>query len=80
MKLEIDEDANAVYLYLSDAAVAKSKIIEPGVNYDFDANGQLRGIEVVHARSVFGELSDLTAEKMLAMFIVAHTRPAALAA
>ncbi len=75
MKLDIDERANAVYLYLTDGEVAKSKVLEPGVNYDYDSEGNLRGIEVIHARSVFGDLSTLTAERMRSVFIATYARP-----
>ena len=47
MKLEFDPQADAVYLELTDAEVEESKEIQSGVILDYDAAGQVVGIEVL---------------------------------
>jgi len=48
MKLEFDPQADAVYLELTDAEAEKSDEIQPGVILDYDAEGQIVGIEVLY--------------------------------
>jgi uncharacterized protein YuzE len=47
MKLEFDPQADAVYLELTDAEVEESREIQSGVILDYDAEGQVVGIEVL---------------------------------
>jgi len=48
MKLEFDPQADAVYLELTEAEVEKSTEIQPGIVLDYDAKGQVVGIEVLY--------------------------------
>ncbi len=48
MKVRIDEQADALYLGLSDAPAARSEELAPGVIVDFDARGEAVGVEVLH--------------------------------
>lgn len=48
MKLEFDPQADAVYLELTGAEVEKSTEIQPGIVLDYDAEGQVVGIEVLY--------------------------------
>lgn len=48
MKLEFDPQADAVYLELTEAEVEKSTEIQPGIVLDYDAEGQVVGIEVFY--------------------------------
>jgi uncharacterized protein YuzE len=47
MKLEFDPIADAAYFEISNAKVAVTKEIEPGVMGDYDADGHLVGVEVL---------------------------------
>ncbi len=47
MKLEFDPTADAAYFEISDADVAETREIEPGIHADYDAEGHLVGIEVL---------------------------------
>jgi uncharacterized protein YuzE len=47
MKLEFDPLADAAYFEISTAEIATTKEIEPGIIADYDANGNLVGIEVL---------------------------------
>ena len=48
MKLKIDEQADALYLTLSDDAASGSEEVAPGIIMDYDAAGQVVGIEMLH--------------------------------
>jgi uncharacterized protein YuzE len=58
MKIEYSKEADAIYVYFKEDFVAKSKEIEDGVIIDFDAKGQLIGIEVLDVSQRFS-LSDI---------------------
>jgi uncharacterized protein YuzE len=47
MKLEFDPIADALYLEISDREVEKSEQIKPGVILDYDAEGNVVGVEVL---------------------------------
>jgi uncharacterized protein YuzE len=47
MKLEYDQQADAMYIRLRQAKVAESEEVRPGVVLDFDAQGQVLGIEML---------------------------------
>lgn len=48
MKFEFDPQADAIYLELTDAEVEESREIQPGIIMDYDAEGRIVGIEVLH--------------------------------
>ncbi len=48
MILRIDEEADALYLTLSDAQAAESEEVSPGVILDYGADGRVVGIEMLH--------------------------------
>ncbi len=58
MKIEYSKEADAIYVYFKEEYVAKSKEIEDGVVIDFDAKGQLIGIEVLDVSQRYS-LSDI---------------------
>jgi uncharacterized protein YuzE len=47
MKLKVDEQSDALYLRLNEAAIAESEEVQPGVILDFDAEGRVVGIELL---------------------------------
>ncbi len=47
MKLNVDEKADALYLRLDDTKIVESEEVEPGVVLDFNAKGQVVGIEIL---------------------------------
>ena len=47
MKIEYDQQADAMYIRLKAGAVAESEEVRPGVVLDFDAEGQVLGIEML---------------------------------
>ena len=47
MKIEYDQQADAMYIRLRAGSVAESDEVRPGVVLDFDAEGQVLGIEML---------------------------------
>jgi uncharacterized protein YuzE len=47
MKIEYDQQADAMYIRLRSGNVAESEEVRPGVVLDFDALGQVLGIEML---------------------------------
>ena len=47
MKIEYDQQADAMYIRLRAGDVAESEEVRPGVVLDFDAQGQVLGIEML---------------------------------
>ena len=47
MKIEYDPKADAMYIRLKVGKVAESDEVRPGVVFDFDADGQVLGIEML---------------------------------
>ena len=45
MKIEYDQQADAMYIRLRAGDVAESEEVRPGVVLDFDAQGQVLGID-----------------------------------
>lgn len=48
MKLSIDEAADALHLQLVDIEAIESEEVAPGVIVDYDADGEVVGIEILH--------------------------------
>ena len=47
MKIEYDQQADAMYIRLRAGKVAESDEVRPGVVLDFDSSGQVLGIEMI---------------------------------
>jgi len=47
MKLKIDRAADALYLTLDEEAVVESEEVAPGIIVDYNAAGQVVGIELL---------------------------------
>lgn len=52
MRAEYDRRADALYIYLAEGAVESTEEISPDLIVDLDADGQLRGIELLTPRNV----------------------------
>jgi uncharacterized protein YuzE len=49
VKITYDPGADALYIQLTDVPVARSQSNESGFNLDYDAAGNVRGIEILYA-------------------------------
>ena len=47
MKVEYDQQADAMYIRLRGGKVIESEEVRPGVVLDFDAEGKVLGIEIL---------------------------------
>ena len=47
MKLRIDRESDALYFRLDDSPIVESEEVQPGVVLDFDARGQVVGVEML---------------------------------
>ncbi|HKV85778.1 MAG TPA: DUF2283 domain-containing protein [Ktedonobacterales bacterium] len=47
MKLKVDRESDALYFRLDDSEIVESEEVQPGVILDFDAHGQMVGIEIL---------------------------------
>ncbi len=48
MRLKVDEQADALYLTLSESAVTESEEVSPGIIMDYDDQGRVIGVELLH--------------------------------
>jgi uncharacterized protein YuzE len=47
MRIQIDRNADAAYIRLSETAIAESEQVQSGIVLDFDASGEVVGIELL---------------------------------
>jgi uncharacterized protein YuzE len=55
MKIEYDEEADALYIILRGVAATDSRDIDQGVTIDLDDNGNIVGLEVLDASEKLGQ-------------------------
>jgi uncharacterized protein YuzE len=48
MRLKVDKESDALYLRLDEAAVVESEEVKPGVVLDYDAAGNMVGVEILN--------------------------------
>lgn len=48
MKLKVDQQADALYLTLSDAPASRSEEVSPGIIVDYDDQDRVVGIEMLY--------------------------------
>ncbi len=47
MKLNVDKEADALYLRLDDSPIVESKEVSPGVVLDYNASNEVVGVEML---------------------------------
>ena len=50
-RLKVDRENDALYFRLNESAIVESEEVQPGVILDFDAQGRVVGIEILHLSS-----------------------------
>ena len=58
MRIHVEEQADALYLRLSESTVVESEEVQPGVVLDFDEDGRGVGIEILRMKELVPQ-SDL---------------------
>ena len=48
MKLKVDKESDALYLRLDEAAIVESEEVQPGIVLDYDATGNMVGVEILN--------------------------------
>jgi uncharacterized protein YuzE len=48
MNVQFDPEADALYVTVSDAEIARTEEVKPGVILDYDHSGQVVGIEMLY--------------------------------
>ena len=48
MRLKVDKESDALYLRLDEVAVVESEEVQPGVVLDYDAAGNMVGVEILN--------------------------------
>jgi uncharacterized protein YuzE len=48
VKLKVDKESDALYLRLDEAAVVESEEVQPGIVLDYDAAGNMVGVEILN--------------------------------
>ncbi len=48
MKLNVDKEADALYLRLDDSPIVESEEVAPGVVLDYNASNEVVGVEMLH--------------------------------
>lgn len=48
MRLRVDKESDALYFRLDESAVVESEEVQPGVILDFNAEGDVIGIELLN--------------------------------
>ena len=63
MKMSYDPQIDAAYIRLADGLAIEGQEVAPGIVLDFDAEGRVLGIEVLHASTTLapGAMADLSA-------------------
>ena len=48
MKLNVDKEADALYLRLDDSLIVESEEVSPGVVLDYNESNEVVGVELLH--------------------------------
>lgn len=51
MRLKVDPGSDALYFRLDESAIVESEEVQPGIVLDFNAEGQVVGVEILHLSS-----------------------------
>jgi uncharacterized protein YuzE len=51
MRLKVDKESDALYFRLDESAIVESEEVQPGVILDFNDEGHVVGIEILHLSS-----------------------------
>ena len=47
MRLKVDKESDTLYFRLDESAIVDSEEVKPGVVLDYDANGEVIGVELL---------------------------------
>lgn len=53
MKVQFNENANAIYIRFYESKIKESEEVKPGIIFDFNEKDDVVGIEILHVRDRF---------------------------
>jgi len=62
MKLQIDHEADALYLHLTDSTVVETQEVAPGVVLDYNQEHEVVGVEMLYLSKRKHKISDQPVE------------------
>ncbi len=67
MKIEYDQEVDALYIRVQEKYVARTQEIADGVNIDFDEEGKLIGLEILDATERYprADIFNLSTENLI---------------
>ncbi|MFB6291831.1 MAG: DUF2283 domain-containing protein [Candidatus Nanohaloarchaea archaeon] len=60
MKISFDDEADAIYIQLSDGEIAENRKLDDRTVLDLDGNGNIIGVEILDASKRFKEAGELS--------------------
>ncbi len=55
MKIEYDNEVDALYIRIQEKFVSKTKELEEGINLDLDEEGKIVGLEILGAKERYSQ-------------------------
>jgi uncharacterized protein YuzE len=67
MKIEYDQEVDALYIRVQEKYVARTQEVSDGVNLDFDEKGKLIGLEILDATKRYSQedIFNLSTENLI---------------
>jgi uncharacterized protein YuzE len=62
MKIKYNKEVDVIYIRFSDEKVTESDENKPGIILDYDANGNITGIELLNASTRLGQVNSVEYE------------------
>jgi uncharacterized protein YuzE len=62
MKIKYDKEVDVIYIRFSNEKITESDENNPGIILDYDAKGNIAGIELLHASSRLGQVNSVEYE------------------
>lgn len=55
MKIEYDQEVDALYIRIQEKEVSRTKELDEGINLDMDEEGKIIGLEIIGARERYSK-------------------------
>ncbi|MCP4683776.1 MAG: DUF2283 domain-containing protein [Desulfobacterales bacterium] len=55
MKIEYDQEVDALYIRIQEKLVSRTKELEDGINLDIDEDGKIIGLEIIGATERYNQ-------------------------
>ncbi|MCD6117381.1 DUF2283 domain-containing protein [bacterium] len=67
MKIEYDQEVDALYIRIQEKVVSRTKELEEGINIDFDEDGKIIGLEIIGAKERYSneDILNISTENLI---------------